>query len=134
MEGPMADVANVELIRGVYEAFLKGDMEVVGAVLADNVKWHVAGRSPLACDLSSKQEVFARFGLIAELSSGTFSMDLHDVVGNNEHVVVLVRETGSRRGKTLDMPASHVWHVRHGKAVEFWALAYDQYTEDAFWS
>jgi ketosteroid isomerase-like protein len=130
----MADHPNVELIRRVYEAFMTGDMEVVTAVLADDIKWHFAGRSPLACDLSSKQEVLARFGQIAELSGNSFSMDVHDVVGNDEHVVALVRERGSRGSTTLDMPASHVWHVREGKAVEFWALAYDGYTEDEFWS
>lgn len=134
MEGEMADHPNVELIRSGYEAFMKGDMDTIDKVFADDINWHISGRNPLAGDRKSKAEVFQFFGKLGELSGGTFNLELHDIVGNDEHVVALVREQGSRAGKTLDALSSHVWHVRNGRATEFWAATYDAHAEDEFWS
>jgi len=39
-----------------------------------------------------------------------------------------------RPSKTFDAPVCHVWHVKDGKATEFWALVTDQYAADEFWS
>ena len=39
-----------------------------------------------------------------------------------------------REGKRLDDNAVHTWHVKDGKATEFWGVSLDPYADDEFWS
>jgi ketosteroid isomerase-like protein len=49
--------------------------------------------------------------------------------------VALTDATGGRNGQPMaNGHAAHVWHVRDGKAVEFWALLEDLYGIDEFWN
>jgi ketosteroid isomerase-like protein len=131
----MPEQSNVELIRAGYEAFTKGDIQGVFAVLADDIRWHIPGRNPTAGDYSGHDEVMQFFGKLVQLTGGTFQLELHDVVGNDDHVVALTDARGERNGRSLENGhAAHVWHVRDGKAVEFWGLVEDPYGNDEFWS
>ena len=107
----MSDHPNVELIRRGYEAFGKGDMKTVDELFADDIVWHNGGRGPLAGDLRSKKEVFEFFGELAERSNGTFAIEIHDVVGGDEHVVVLSTAHATRNGRSLDAQGADIWHV-----------------------
>jgi ketosteroid isomerase-like protein len=125
---------NEELLRSGYEAFGRGDINAVLAIFADDIVWHIPGRSSLAADYKGHQEVLGFFGKLVELSGGTFSIELHDILADDDHGVVLVREKAQRNGKTLEMDSAHIWHIKNGKATEFWGLATDPYTDDEFWS
>jgi uncharacterized protein len=124
---------NEALIRNGYEAFSKGDMQTVDETFADDIVWHVGGRSQLAGDYKGKEQVFGFLAKLPELTGGTFRLELHDVIGNDEHVTVLVESFGEREGKTLEDRSVHVWHVKDGKVTEFWGHPQDQYADDEFW-
>jgi ketosteroid isomerase-like protein len=131
----MGDHPNAQFIRRGLEAFSKGDMATVGGLFGDDIVFHVPGNSPISGEYKGKDEVFGFLAQLPVLTDGSFRLDVHDVVGNDEHVVALVRGSGSRPdGRTLDMPIAQVFHVRDGKAVEFWGMAEDQAKADAFWS
>jgi uncharacterized protein len=125
---------NRELILGGYEAFGKGDIPDVVARWAPDIVWHISGRSPLARDYTGAEEVLGFFGALQELSAGSFRLEIHDVIASEDHVVALVAEIAERGGNSLTNPSAHIWHVRDGKATEFWAAPYDLYATDAFWS
>lgn len=130
----MAEHPNAALVRSAYEAFAAGDMDTIAKVFADDIVWHIAGRNELSGDYRGQGEVFGFFGRLAELSGGTFELDMHDLLATDGHVVALVRERGSRAGRSIDSNGVHVWHVADGRAVEFWGFNYDQYADDEFWS
>ena len=125
---------NAELVRGGYEAFGKGDIPAVVAIWSDDIVWHISGRSPLARDYTGAAEVLGFFGQLQELSGGSFALEIHDVLASDDHVVVLVSQTGHRGDKSMNTPAAHIWHVENGKATEFWGAVYDLYAADDFWS
>jgi ketosteroid isomerase-like protein len=125
---------NEENLRKAYEAFGRGEIDGVMALLADDIQWHVPGQSPVAGDYSGKEEVGGFFMKLMELSEGTFRVDVHDVLANDEHAVGLVKLTAKRDGKSLDVNDVHVWHVRDGRFSEFWGQLHDQYAWDEFWS
>jgi uncharacterized protein len=129
----MAEHPNAALIRRGYAAFSKGDMDTINEVFADDIVWHEAGGGGIAGDYKGKAEVFGFFGHIGERSGGSFSLEVHDVLGNDEHVTALIRARAQREGKTMDINAVHVWHVQDGKAVEFWGVPYDTPAADEFW-
>jgi hypothetical protein len=124
---------NADTIRAGYDAFGKGDMDTVAKVFAPDIAWHISGRSQLAGDYVGHDAVFGFFAKLMELSGGTFSLEIHDLLASDEHVVVLARETARRNDKTLDSNEVHTWHVADGTATEFWGSPQDAYAVDAFW-
>ena len=125
---------NEGLLRRGYEAFAKGDMDTLNELFADDIVWHTPGKSPIAGDYKGKQEVFAFFGKIGELSGGTFKLEIHEVLANDEHGVVLATSRGQRDGKRIEDNSVNVFHLRDGKVTEFWGHPGDQYATDEFWS
>lgn len=125
---------NEELLRRGYEAYSHGDLDTVRSIFADNIRWNVQGDSPISGVYVGHDQVFGFFDTLAKLSGGTFRIDIHDVLANDEHVVVLVTERAEREGKTLVSTEAHVWHVSNGKATEFWGLPADVAAVDAFWT
>ena len=130
----MADHPNADLLRKGYEAFDKGDMAVLTNLFAENVVWHVPGNSPISGEHRGREAVFAAFAKTVELSGGSFKIELHDLLANDEHTVALTRATGSRQGKQLNSLDTDVYHMANGKVTEFWSFAEDQRLTDEFWS
>ena len=130
----MAEHPNAALLRRGYEAFGKGDMATLTELIDENVVWHASGRNPLAGEYRGRDAVFAWFGQIAQRSGGTFQIEVHDILANDEHGVVLARATASRQGKQLNALDTDVYHLRNGKVVEAWSSSQDPYHADEFWS
>ena len=125
---------NEDLVRRGYAAFGTGDMATLRELFADDLVWHVGGRSPITGDYKGKDEVLGFFAKLAERAGGTFRVDIHDVLANDEHVVALVKVTGEREGKTLSDSGAQVFHVQGGKVSESWFHPGDAYAWDEFWS
>jgi ketosteroid isomerase-like protein len=124
---------NEELVRRGYEAFLGGDLAALNDMFADDIVWHVPGHHQLAGDYRGKDEVFGNFAKVFELTGGTFQLEIHDVLANDDHVVVLARATGKIGDRTLDDKGVQLFHVKDGKATEQWLYAGDQQAADEFW-
>jgi ketosteroid isomerase-like protein len=124
---------NEELIRGGYEAFAKGDIPDVLSRFAEDIVWHVPGRSPVGGDYRGHDGVMSFFGKLMEMSGGTFALEVHDLLATDDHAVALIRATAERDGTSRAFNSAHVWHVADGKATEFWALSTDPYADDEFW-
>ena len=130
----MPDHPNLELLRRGYAAYTSGDLATIDQLLAEDAVWHVAGRSPLAGDYTGKEQIFGFFGTLQELSGGTATIDVHDLLAGDEHGVALVTESATRNGQEYEGRAMHVLHLRDGKITEFWDAQVDQYSADEFWS
>ncbi|HTT89044.1 MAG TPA: nuclear transport factor 2 family protein [Acidimicrobiales bacterium] len=126
---------NEELMRRGYEAFMTGDLETVMGIFDENIEWHVpGGQSPLAGEYKGREQVRGFLLRIFELSEGTFSVEVHDVLANDDHAVVMLRATARRAGKSLDSNQCHVWHIKGSQATEFWGLDTNPFGTDEFWS
>ncbi len=130
----MADHPNAELLKKGYAAFASGDMPTMNELFAEDVVWHVSGNSQMSGTYRGRVAVFAAFAKSAELSGGTFKIDVHDVVANDVHAVALTRATASRQGKQYDAMDTDVYHVSGGKVTEFWSFAEDTKKADEFWA
>jgi ketosteroid isomerase-like protein len=65
-----------------------------------------------------------------EITEGSFSLDVHAILADDEHGVALVTATASRGGQSATVNDAHVFHLRDGKVVEFWLASTDQYAID----
>ena len=125
---------NEESLRSGYDAFSRGDMDAVMARFTDDIQWNVPGRNQLSGDYNGKEQVAGFLMKMMELSGGTFRLEVHDVLANDEHAVGLVTLRAERSGKTLNANDVHVWHMRDGKFSEFWSQFFDLYAFDEFWT
>jgi ketosteroid isomerase-like protein len=130
----MAEHPNVERLRTGYAAYSSGDMDTITQLFAEDILWHVAGRSPIAGDYKGRDQVFGFFGKLMELSNGTSTIEVHDILANDDHGVALVTGSATRGDKSLRGQDVHTFHLRDGKVVEFWDSPLDQYEADEFWS
>jgi len=121
-----------ELVRRGYDAFSSGDMVTLREVFHPDLVWHSPGRNQLAGDHRGVEAVLGFFGRTMELTGGTFRVEVHDVVANDEHVVGLNSVAAQRDGKTLNGRNALVFHVRDGRATEVWQFWEDQYAADEF--
>jgi uncharacterized protein len=124
---------NEELVRKGYAAFLGGDLAALNDLFAEDIVWHAPGRNQIAGDFRGKDEVFGVFAKVFELTGGTFSLEIHDVLADDEHAVVLARATAEREGRKLDDKSVQVFHITDGKVTEQWLHPGDQYAADEFW-
>jgi hypothetical protein len=126
----MAEHPNVARIRDGYAAFAKGDFDTLNELFAEDLVWHVGGRNQLAKDYRGRDEVYGFFGRLLELTEGSFHLDLHAVLADDEHGVALVATSASRGGKSVRINEAHVYHLRDGRVTEFWDASTDEYALD----
>jgi ketosteroid isomerase-like protein len=130
----MSDHPNLDLMRRGYAAYTSGDMDTINQLFDDDVVWHVAGRSQISGDYTGKEQVFGFFGKLQELSEGTSTVEVHDILADDEHGVAIVVESATRNGRSIESRTTHVFHLRDGQVTEFWDAHIDQYAADEFWS
>ncbi len=130
----MADHPNLEAGRRGYDAFARGDLETMSALMADDIVWHSGGNNILSGDYEGKEAVFGLFAKLAQETGGSFRNQIHDMLANDDHGVALVSATAERGGRSLESRAVHIFHMQDGKMTEFWAFFDDQAAVDEFWS
>lgn len=119
---------NVEIVRGLYEAFAQGNVPGVLSTLDAQIEWREAenfiysDRNPYVGPQAVLEGVFMRIGTEWENFQVT-PMEFH---GDGNTVFVQGRYTGTYRasGKPLNAQFMHVWRLDGGKAVKF-----QQYTD-----
>ncbi|MGH3922919.1 MAG: nuclear transport factor 2 family protein [Pseudonocardiaceae bacterium] len=126
-------VDNVAIVKGVYDALAKGDINTVLGALDEQVEWHQAEHSPYwpGKALVGPQAVLE--GVIARLPQDYdgFRIDVQRIVGLGDTVLVEMRYRGKGKvtGQDLDAQVAHVWDCRDGKCVRWqqyvdtWQLA-----------
>jgi uncharacterized protein len=126
---------NEELMRGAFAAFQRGDMEALqNTYFEADIRYHVAGRSQVSGTYEGVGAVLGLFARLFELSGGTLSLELHDVVAGDQHTVALFAIRAEREGRKLDENEVLIAHITpDGKAAEVWTVASNAYVFDEFW-
>jgi ketosteroid isomerase-like protein len=126
--------SNGAIIRKTYDDFAHGNIPAVFAAFDAAIKWHVPGHSPLSGDFTGHDQIGGFFRRTMELSGGAFSIDMRDVLADDDLVVVLATVNARRNGVFASFPEVHVWRMKNGKATEFREYQGDEQQEDRFWS
>ena len=125
--------SNAELLQSAYDAFAAGDIPTVLGILAEDIRWHVPGRSPVSGDYTGHAGAMDFFGRCQELSGGTLKVIPDEILADGDRVVVLSTVSAQRGGQSWSSAEVHVWRVVAGRAVEFREFQGDQQAEDEFW-
>ena len=126
--------ANEALIRKGYAAFVERDVDSLREFLHPEVVWHVAGSSPLAGIYKGHDELLPVFGMIDDITDGTFNISAREMLPSDDHVVVLTRITAKKGDRVLDLDGVAVFKIVDGRAAEVWNFAERQDEVDEFFA
>ncbi len=119
---------NVELMRGLYDAFGRGDVEAVLGRMDEGIEWNeaenfiYADRNPYVGPQAVLEGVFARLGEDWEV----FEVKPEEFLDAGDRVVALGRYNAKHKasGREVWAQFAHVWGVREGMVTSF-----QQYTD-----
>jgi ketosteroid isomerase-like protein len=117
----MAEHPHVAIFRGVHEQLQQGNFEAAFDAFDDDVVWHQLG----AETLHGKDAVVAAMSGMEEFGADAFIIDIHDIVGNDAHVIGLVETTLNMGGQSFTYRTAEVAHMKDGKLTERWAFSHD---------
>ncbi len=128
----MAEHPNAAIIRSAYEALEKGDVAAFAALLDDDIVWHESTPG-FAGDYHGRDETLAMLGRVFQETGVEFSrVDIHDLLANDDHTVILHSTTLSRNGRAYTAQYCDVYHLRNGKMTEHWHLSVDPKADEEF--
>lgn len=113
--------SNVEVVKGAYEAFGRGDVPAVLGAMTDDIEWNESEGMPYGGAYNGPQEIADRvFAPIVE-DVPDFKPIPEELFVDGDTVVVLARYTGTGKatGQKLDIVGVHVWELRDGKLARF---------------
>ena len=108
--------------RGSDQAFNAGDMDMIRELFDERIVWHNGGRSRFSHDAHGIDETLGFFMELVQASDGTFHLDIHDIIANDDHAVALVTSHQEIGGVKYEDLGSHVVHMKDGKVTEFVVL------------
>ena len=129
----MSEANQAVFARGMA-AFSQGDTATLTEVFADDVVWHVAGDNLISGPYEGRDATFAMFGRLTELTDGTYAVAAEAVSSDGDDVIVRLRPTAKREGRTLDMAITVRFSFADGQIVRTSETVDDPEAWDAFWS
>jgi ketosteroid isomerase-like protein len=118
----MQEHPHAALVRKAIEGMNTGDFGGQMELLADDVVWHEIGSDE---PVRGKDALMARFAAMPVPEGGGFSVDIHDVVANDEHTIALATATATMGDQSFTYRTAEIMHVRDGKVTERWAFSDD---------
>ena len=112
--------SNLQRLKGLYEAFAKGDVATVLGAMDDRIEWCEPASLPYENQIGPQavaQNIFAR--VVQDVSD--FSVTPEEFVDGGDTIVTIgtYRGKGAKTGALLDTPFVHVWRFRDGKLTYF---------------
>jgi ketosteroid isomerase-like protein len=109
---------NAELLRTTYEAFGRGDIPAVIAVIDENIAWRAPDLLPHAMPVGGRDDVGKFFQNLAS-TWDEFSLEVDDLVASGDRVCAIGRAGGTLNGKQASYGFVHAWTVKDGVLVRF---------------
>lgn len=134
----MSESGPARLIREFHDAqnqfYAGGEQVPVAAMLADDVVWHVPGRSPIAGEHRGLDDVLTYFARRRELAHASFRIEVRGIVADAERAVVLAGGAVRREGQTAAWGTVAIFRIADERVAECWVVPHDQDAFDAIWS
>lgn len=108
---------NVEMMRALYQAFNRGDIQVVLGKMDENIVWKEADGDAYVGPQAVLNGLFNSLGN----NWDEFRVTPEEFLDAGDHIVTLGTYTGSNKatGVALKLPFAHVWGLKGGRLVRF---------------
>jgi ketosteroid isomerase-like protein len=111
-------MADAGVVRALYDARARNDLEAAAAVIALDVVWHEP--YDYLGTLHGREAVIGAIRQSMEETGGTFSLRVTDLLASDAHVVALVDFSAERHGGRMKGREIGVFRVDDGLIREVW--------------
>ncbi len=131
----MSEHPNATRARRGFERFVQGDLPALLDLFADDAVWHVPGSMTLSGEHRGRSAIIDFLRGTAELTGGTYRVELLWTVADDDHLVAVYRAVGGRPdGRELDIEQALLVELEDGRWKVVRAQPLDQAAFDAFWN
>lgn len=132
---PATVTDNLAIGVSLADAMVALDGETFRRILSPEIIWHFPGRDhAIAGDHEGFAAVATFAGKVAELTEGTFRMEVHEIYASESGAVIAFTGHGTRPdGRVLDNPTRLILRTVEGRAEEVWEFVWDSEAVSAFW-
>jgi ketosteroid isomerase-like protein len=126
---------NFEIGAALADAMVGLDGATFQRILSPEVIWHFPGRDhAIAGDHEGFVAVATFAGKVAELTEGTFHMEVHEIYASESGAVIAFSGHGTRPdGRVLDNPTRLILRIADGRVEEVREFVWDSEAVSAFW-
>ena len=125
-------VQEFHLVQGRFLA--GGDVEPLLALLADDVVWHVPGRSAIAGEHRGREGARRYFENRRATALNTFRVEVKAVLSEGDLVMQLADGTAEVDGGRSSWRTVGVFRVHGERIAECWVVPFDLYAFDEIWA
>lgn len=125
---------NADQARRGFEAFQAGDLGALLGLFSSDAVWHVPGSNAMTGSYRGRDEIVAFLRRTAELTGGTYRVELLWVIADEHHLVAVYRARGERGGRSLDIEQALLIRLEGGHWAEIRAQPLDAAAFDTFWA
>ena len=112
---------NLDIIKTLYQAFEKGEIDTILDILAPNVEWHESEKLPYGGTFIGRDAVFA--GVFEKIGAqwDNFQAHVEEFIDGGDKIVTLGFDRGTYKdtGKSMEAPTASIWTLKEGKVVKF---------------
>ncbi len=110
---------NLQVVRDLYAAFARNDIEAVIDALDEDIEWTTSMLLRSGATYHGRDGVRSLLGALGEVWE-EMSAEPEEFIDGGDTIVVVVRErAAASSGSTETAVAVHLWRMRAGKAVAF---------------
>jgi uncharacterized protein len=132
----MAEHPMIRLLTAGHIRYGDLSLERLRLGIADNVVWYTPGNHPLSGRIEGIEGVFEWLRQSAEVTNGTFRVEMHRILADDEWAAVISTYRGERKGMVLEMPGVQTFRrdMDTNKIIEARIWVYDDVFVNKFWS
>jgi ketosteroid isomerase-like protein len=132
MSVPATDHPSALRMRAVPEAIARGDVSAALEQFPQDVVWYAPAADPADRVYRGRDGLATFFGRLQERASGTLKLEVEEVLGSEQHVVVFLCVRAERGDDRLDVLVAHFARVGPGGFTTNWFLPSDTAAWNAF--
>lgn len=121
------------IIRALYDAHQRGDINGMMEIFTDSVILHIAGSDPLVGDHAGRDHVRALLEEFMPLVAGIQTEVLDMVQQDDDRVAVRLRFAVPVAGEALPTTAVHTHRFEGDRIAESWLYSLDEDVTRRFW-
>jgi ketosteroid isomerase-like protein len=126
---------NPRVLDALNEAYREWDLEALHRVLADDVVYHIPGRSPVAGDYRGRDAVLDLWARQKVYMDGRFfAVEFIDTLVSEDHVVAVTAGEGRAGDQVVATRGANIYRIVDDRIVECWPLYGDMAAFDEFWA
>ena len=122
------------VIHELNDAYRAWDLARLRTVLADDVVYHIPGRSRFGGDYEGRDTVLALWEeQRSYMSNQPFRVQFADILENDQYLVAITAGEADAEGRHVGTRGANIYRIVDGQIAECWPLYADIYAFDEFW-